>query len=220
MIQLGMTPSKLDTQVPATLDKSLRRPLLQRALDEAFELTPDPKSLPRDKAAFAARLATGRTQFSETLGQLIRIGLELTSELAKVQAALRPLVGKPGIARAVVEDVQSQLRHLAIADLIRGATLARITHVVRYLRALQVRLQRQSHDPQKDQQKATQVVPLWQAFVARYDELRAKGRAKSELDDFAWLVEELRVQVFAPELKTAVAINPARAQELWNALVR
>jgi ATP-dependent helicase HrpA len=220
MIQLGMTPSKLDTQVPATLDKSLRRPLLQRALDEAFELTPDPMSLPRDKAAFAARLATGRTQFSETLGQLIRIGLELTSELAKVQAALRPLVGKPGIARAVVEDVQSQLRHLAIADLIRSATLARITHVVRYLRALQVRLQRQSHDPQKDQQKATQVVPLWQAFVARHNELRAKGRLQSELDDFAWLVEELRVQVFAPELKTAVAINPARAQELWNALVR
>jgi ATP-dependent DNA ligase len=41
-----------------------------------------------------------------------------------------------------------------------------------------------------------------------------------ESDDFAWLVEELRVQVFAPELKTAVAINPARAQELWNALAR
>ena len=40
----------------------------------------------------------------------------------------------------------------------------------------------------------------------------------SELDDFGWLVEELRVQVFAPELKTAVPVSPARAQELWAAL--
>jgi ATP-dependent helicase HrpA len=91
--------------------------------------------------------------------------------------------------------------------------------VLRYLRALTVRLQRQANDPPKDQQKAAQVVPLWQSFVAREAELRAKGRSQKELDDFGWLLEELRVHVFAPELKTAMSISPARAQEVWASLV-
>ena len=68
--------------------------------------------------------------------------------------------------------------------------------------------------------KAAQVVPLWQAFVAQQAALRAKGRTASELDEFGWLLEELRVQVFAPELRPAVAITPARAQQLWAALSR
>ncbi len=216
MIQLGYSPSKLDAQLPSALDKQLRKHVIARAFDETFELS-DP---PRDRAAFAARLATGRSRFSDTLGQLARLGTELTSEVTKIHSTLRPLVGKPGIAKAVVDDVQGQLRHLTPPDLMTAASLTRIAHVLRYLKALQIRLQRQAHDPQKDQQKATQVVPLWQAFVARYEELRARGRTQAELDEYGWFLEELRVHVFAPELKTAVAVTPQRAKDLWSSLTR
>jgi ATP-dependent RNA helicase HrpA len=97
---------------------------------------------------------------------------------------------------------------------------ARLGQLARYLRAIQVRLQRQAHDPQKDQQKAAQVVPLWQGYLRRRDELRASGRPSGELDEFGWLVEELRVAVFAPELKTAVAVSPQRLQDVWVRLSR
>jgi ATP-dependent helicase HrpA len=116
--------------------------------------------------------------------------------------------------------VQSQLLHLAPPDLWRAAPVPRLTHILRYLRALTLRLQRQANDPQKDQQKAQSVLPLWQSFVARRDDLRAKGRPARELDDFGWLLEELRVQVFAPELKTAVAVSLPRVQQLWASLAR
>ena len=78
-----------------------------------------------------------------------------------------------------------------------------------------MRLQRQAHDPQKDQQKAAQVTPFWQRYLSKRDELRARGVALGEIEDFGWLVEELRVQTFAPELKTAVAISAQRMQDLW-----
>jgi len=220
MMELGLSPSRLDAQLPAALDKQIRRELAGRALDSTFEISADPASFPRDKAAFNARLAAGRAHFSQTLAQLGALGTELTTELGKVQAALRPLTGKPGVAKVVVDDVQSQLKHLAPVELLRSASLGRISHALRYVRALQVRLQRQSHDPLKDQQKAMQVVPLWQAFVARYDELRAKGRTIPELDEHGWLLEELRVHVFAPELKTPISVSPARVQDLWTALTR
>ncbi|MBX3159045.1 MAG: ATP-dependent RNA helicase HrpA [Deltaproteobacteria bacterium] len=198
------------------LQKDARRQLAHRAIDEAFTLD-DP---PRDRAAFHARLAAGRLQLPGVLEDLARLAQDITLELGKVQHALRPLTGKPGIAKAVVDDVQSQLAHLAPPDWLRATPSARLPHLVRYLRALHVRLQRQANDPQKDQHKATQVAPLWQAYVARRAELAAKGRSGEELDNFAWLVEELRVHVFAPELRTAVAVTPARAHELWTALSR
>ncbi|MEJ7602996.1 MAG: ATP-dependent RNA helicase HrpA, partial [Kofleriaceae bacterium] len=219
VLQANTSLAKLETQLPGALAKDQRRTVVLRTLDEAFQLD-DAAAIPRDKAAFTARLGDGRTQLPGILAQLGRIAFEVQSELDKARAALKPLISKPGIARIVVDDVQSQLAHVAPPDLLRATPAARLTHVVRYLKAIQVRLQRQSHDPQKDQQKAAQVVPLWQRYVAKRDELLAKGRARADLDDFAWLVEELRVQVFAPELKTAVPVSLQRLQDLWTILTR
>jgi ATP-dependent helicase HrpA len=217
LFQLGTSPTKLAAQLPGTLAKDAQRAIVLRALDEAFGLLDE---LPRDKATFTARLAGGRARLPELLPQLGKLALDHAIELGRIQVALKPLAGKPGIARAVVEDVQNQLRHLAPPDAWRTMSLPRLNHVLRYLRALTVRLQRQVNDPQKDQQKAQSVVPLWQSFVARQDELRAKGRSARELDEYRWLLEELRVQVFAPELKTAVAVSLPRVQELWASLAR
>ncbi|MBA3499543.1 MAG: ATP-dependent RNA helicase HrpA, partial [Deltaproteobacteria bacterium] len=217
MFELGTSPAKLAAQLPGAIVKDARRAIVLRALDEALEIVAD---VPRDKAAFIARLAGGRARLPELVAQLGQLAVDHQIEHARIQTALGPLVGKSSIVRAVVEDVQSQLRHLAPSDLWSLAPLPRLHHITRYLRALTVRLQRQAHDPQKDQQKAQAVVPLWQSFVVRRDELRAKGLSAVELDDFGWLLEELRVQVFAPELKTPVAISLARAQTLWTALTR
>jgi ATP-dependent helicase HrpA len=217
LLQLGTSMTKLSAQLPGALAKDAQRAIVLRAIDEAFGLVADP---PRDKAAFAARMSAGRAALPELLAQLGRLALDHSIELGRIQAALKPLVGKPGIARAVVEDVQHQLRYLAPPDLWRRAPLPRLHHILRYLRALTIRLQRQANDPQKDQAKAQSVVPLWQSFIAKHDELRAKGRTPRELEDFRWLLEELRVQVFAPELKTAIAVSLPRVQELWASLAR
>jgi ATP-dependent helicase HrpA len=213
--QTSMT--KLEAQLPATLTRELRKDLVNRALDEAFDLDGD---LPRDRAAFAHRLAKGRGLIAGILAELARFATEIATHTTKIQTTLRPLVGKPGIIRALVDDVQSQLAHLVPADLWHTASLARLGHIVRYLQALQIRLQRQSHDPQKDAQKAAPVVPIWQAFLARRAELATRGRRPEELEQFRWLIEELRVQVFAPELRTPMPVSLPRMQDLWAALVR
>ncbi|HVK86212.1 MAG TPA: ATP-dependent RNA helicase HrpA [Kofleriaceae bacterium] len=207
---LNTSLGKLDAQAPATLVKEARRELVLRALDEAFRIA-DP---PRDRNRFQERVGEGRTQLPLVMHQLAQLASELGVEHGKVRALLKPLVGKPGIVRAVVEDVESQLAHITPPELMRTTSIARISHVLRYLKGIQVRLQRQAHDPQKDQQKGAQLVPLWQSFVTRREQLRAKGRTPQELAEVGWLFEELRIQVFAPELKTAVPVSVARIQEL------
>jgi ATP-dependent helicase HrpA len=229
LLQLRTTLGKLEAQLPGALAAGalaaaspatpLRRQIVLRALDEAFQLD-EPDAVPRTRAAFQARLAEGRDAVQIALARLGVLAGEIAAELDKARAALKPLAGKPGIPRAVFDDVHSQLAQLVPPDAMATLPLARLGQLARYLRAVQVRLQRQAHDPQKDQQKAAQVVPLWQNYLRRRDELRAKDRPLDELDEFHWLVEELRVQIFAPELKTAVSVSPQRLADVWARVSR
>jgi ATP-dependent RNA helicase HrpA len=229
LLQLRTTLARLEAQLPGSLahgplvaagwPMTPRRQIVLRALDEAFRLT-EPDAVPRSKASFLERLAGGRDDLPGALAQLGVLAVELSAELDKVRVALKALAGKPGVPRAVVDDIQRQLAHLAPPDLMRATPATRLGHIARYLKAIQVRLSRQSHDPQKDQQKAAQVAPFWQSYLTRRDELQAKGRPVAEIDELGWLIEELRVQIFAPELKTAVPISPARLQDIWANISR
>jgi ATP-dependent helicase HrpA len=229
LMQLSTTLAKLEAQLPGSLAHgplvvgggplTPRRQIVLRALDEAFRLT-DPELFPRSKAAFRERLIEGGGELSAALAELARVAVELNAELDKVRLALKALAGKPGVPRAVLDDIQSQLAHLAPPDLMRATPATRLGHIARYLKAIQVRLSRQAHDPQKDQQKAAQVAPFWQSYLTKRDELRTKGRSLAELAELGWLIEELRVQTFAPELKTAVPISPQRLQDVWAKISR
>ncbi len=229
LLQLGTTVAKLEAQLPASLANgplvhggsalTPRRQIVLRALDEAFGLA-DADAFPRTKAAFTECIVAGGAVLSSTLAQLGRTAVEVSGELDKVRAALKAIAGKPGPLRAAHEDIGSQLAQLAPPDLMRSTPAPRLVHLVRYLKAIQIRLQRLPNDPMKDQQKAAQFAPLWQSYRTRREELRAKGRSVAEVDEIGWLLEELRVQTFAPELKTAVPISAQRIQDLWAALGR
>jgi ATP-dependent helicase HrpA len=232
LLVMGASFAKLESQLPGSLSQnslssaagagggvSLRHQIVQRALDETFALS-DPQKFPRTLSAFDERLAGGRAHLSGAVAQLGRIALELAGELDEVRRAVKAMASKPGFFKAVHDDLQSQLAHLAPPDLMAFTPISRFAHLARYLKAMMVRLQRQAHDPLKDQSKAAQVTPLWQAYQKKRDELAAKGRYVAELDEFGWLLEELRVQVFAPELKTAVPVSLPRLQEMWAKLAK
>ncbi|MEO8840386.1 MAG: ATP-dependent RNA helicase HrpA [Kofleriaceae bacterium] len=210
LLQLATTAVKLE----APLASPWKRSIVMRALDEAFELD----TVPRSKAAFVERIVAGRLALPIAIAQLERSAVGLNSEVDKVRALIKPLVARPGVTRLALDDIQSQLDHLVPADVMAVTPTGRLVHLARYLKAIVVRLQRLSHDPQKDQQKAAQVVPLWTSYQKKRDE--TKGYLVAELDEFGWLIEELRVQTFAPELKTAVSVSVPRLQELWSKLAR
>ncbi len=244
LLQLNTTLTKLEAQLPGTLahgpvypgllgagtgsrprdlgpgaPASPKRQIVLRALDEAFRLT-EPEAFPRSKAAFTERLNEGRGVLPGVLAQLERAAVDLIAELDKVRVALKALAGRPGATRAALEDIHSQLGRLAPPELMRVTPVGRLGHICRYLKAIVVRLQRLSHDPQKDQQKAAHVAPFWQGYQNKRDELQTRGLLVAELDEFGWLLEEFRVQTFAPELKTAVPVSAQRLQDSWGKLAR
>ena len=225
LLQMGSGLTKIEAQIPAAVAMSSladgkeapRRKLALRALDEAFGLS-DPSRYPRSRAAFMERLDAGRKALSPAIAELGRLAQEVAVELDKARAALRALSGKPGAPRAALDDMRNQMAYLAPPDLLLSTPRTRLAELPRYLRAIGVRLSRLPNGPQKDQSKAEQVLPFWNDWLKHREGLLARGVPAEDLDAFRWMIEELRVSVFAPELRTPVPVSATRLTEQWKAL--
>jgi ATP-dependent helicase HrpA len=229
LFHLGETSERLQQLISTSLSitalaayvavntRQLRDQLVERALDETFGLSA-PEAMPRTRKVFLDRFEKGRARVQTRIVEMSALSNEVGLALSRVETTLRNLAGKPGAARASLEDAKQQLAALLPKGLFARTAWERLAHLPRYLRAIQVRLERLPNDPRRDADKAAQVVPIWQVFVERRGALRASGVPEEDLERFHWLVEELRVCLFAPELKTVVPVSPQKVAEQWKAL--
>jgi ATP-dependent helicase HrpA len=175
--------------------------VLERVVVEAFGLA-STSALPRDKAAFHRLLASGGARLSATFEQTLRAVASANAELEKTLRALDAASKQPSALLASA-DIRAQVEQLFPSDLLRHVELQRLEHYPRYLRAAQARLTRAIHDPRKDSSKAEPFLPIWQAFLAK----RAAARDQLAARSLHFTLEELRVALFAPELKPLGAVS-------------
>ena len=102
------------------------------------------------------------------------------------------------------EGLEKDLASLVPPDFLRAMPYARLSHLPRYLKAMQIRAERWRKNPAKDAERSRQLAP----YVAA----EAKLRAAQEVRFLAlrWLVEEFRVSLFAQELGTAESVSAAK----------
>ncbi|MFO0549104.1 MAG: ATP-dependent RNA helicase HrpA [Polyangiaceae bacterium] len=221
---MSTTLASLEKQVSSRVASSslpggggaLKKQLAQRAVDEAFGLV---ESLPRSKAAFDDRFTAGRARLDAVLAELGRLAGDVVVEHEAVRAMLSAMTGKPGVHRGAIEDIRSQLDWLVPPDFAARMPRLRMRALPVYLRGIRVRLERLPNGPQKDQQKAETVRPFWRDFLLERERMLDKGISAEELESFHWLVEELRLAVFAPEIGPTIPCSPKRLSEAWALLV-
>jgi ATP-dependent helicase HrpA len=116
----------------------------------------------------------------------------------------------------VAEDIQAQLQRLVPKRFIAAAPYAQLQHFPRYLKAIVMRLDKQRADPARDAQRLAELRPLEQRYVRRLSEL--KGQHDARMDEYRWLLEELRVSFFAQELRTPQPVSVKRLDKAWAQL--
>jgi ATP-dependent helicase HrpA len=79
-----------------------------------------------------------------------------------------------------------------------------------------MRLDKLRADPARDARALAELRPLEQRFQRRLAEL--KGQADVRLDEFRWLLEELRISLFAQELRTPQPVSVKRLDKVWAQL--
>jgi ATP-dependent helicase HrpA len=183
----------------------LREQVIAVALDRAYLIDP----LPTDAAAFKARLEEGRTRLNLIAQEVARLAGGILIDYA---AAVRKLKdARP--PKDVHEDIQSQLQRLMPKRFLSQTSYARLQHVSRYLKAIVLRVDKLKSDPARDAQRLAELRPLEQCYVRRLAEL--KGTHDARLDEFRWLLEELRVSLFAQELRTPQPVSLKRLEKAW-----
>jgi ATP-dependent helicase HrpA len=205
------------------LEKSLGKdmalaPLKDDILAAALERTFLAESLPMQQAEFARRVQDGRNRLNLIAQEMQRLAATLLGEQAQVKKRIN------AIERAwpqVAEDVEMQCARLLQKGFLSRTPWARLQHFPRYLKAAGLRLDKLRADPARDAQRARELAPLEQAFrreLASRAKLGGAASSAAELEQFGWLLEELRVSLFAQELKTPVPVSSKRLAKLWQSM--
>jgi ATP-dependent helicase HrpA len=84
------------------------------------------------------------------------------------------------------------------------------------LKAVTLRLDKLRADPARDTARLAELRPLEQRYLRRLADL--KGASDARLEEYRWLLEELRVSLFAQELRTPQPVSAKRLEKTWSQL--
>jgi ATP-dependent helicase HrpA len=171
------------------------------------------RPLPRDAEGFRRNMEAGAVQLAAVANEICAWVGEALANYHALGKHLKG-AGKPAWLKSV-GDIQEQVRHLIYPGFVTATPYAQLRHLARYLKAADLRLSKLEQNPARDIPLLAQVAPLWQAYAARAEKQRKLGVADPALQEYRWLLEELRVSLFAQELKTAVPVSVKRLEQQW-----
>ena len=209
----GFAQAALQLKTTVPTDRLLAD-VLAAATDRAF-IGDDP--LPRNERAFTDQVKRARTRLPAVGEGAFR----LLADIAAEHAALGPrLAALPPAQSRLAAEVRSQRDALVYPGFFLATPWPQLQHLPRYLKALDRRLAKFAERPDRDGKHAEQVARYWQNYRERADRNAQAGRPEPALEAFRWLLEELRVSLFAQELKTPYPVSFKRVERSWADLIR
>ena len=169
---------------------------------------------PSNENEFAARARDAKSRLNLVAQEIARLVGGVLTEYHALQKSL-PAFKAHGQA---TQDIKQQLEWLLGKEWIAHAPYERMQHLPRYLKAINVRLEKLRANPARDAQQLSQLLPLQQQWQRRLSQQQHERDPK--LEDFGWLLQELRVSLFAQELKTPVIVSVKRLEKALEALTR
>jgi ATP-dependent helicase HrpA len=188
--------------------EELKQQILDVALDRAFLLDP----LPTSEAEFKRRLEEGRGRLTLIANEIARLASTVLNEFAAASRKVKDTKSSPDS----VADAAQQLQRLVGKRFIADTPYTQLQHFARYLKAVVLRLDKLRADAARDASKLAELKPLDQKYWRLVAE--RKGVTDARMQEFRWLLEELRVSFFAQELRTPQPVSVKRLEKAWQLL--
>ena len=187
---------------------TLRDDLTQAVCDRAF-IGED--ELPRNEKAFKEQIKRARSRLPAVKEALSRY-------LQETAAAYAELNGKLG-KHPLTHLLRQRLQTLLAAGFATRTPWAQWPRLPIYLKAMTLRLEKYSSNPARDAAREADIQELEQMWQEKTDSLIKQGLPISDgLAAFKWMIEELRVSLFAQELKTPYPVSVKRLMKEWEGL--
>ncbi|MEM5312774.1 ATP-dependent RNA helicase HrpA [Paraburkholderia sp. JHI869] len=205
----GLREMAMQFMARATQEE-LRDQLVELALDRACLQDP----LPDDDASFHARKDEGRGRLSLLAQEIARLVGQILAEYASLA---KKLVQAKAFG-APAADMQAQVDALISKRFILETPYAQLVHFPRYLKGVALRIDKLRADPARDARQAAEFQPLAQQYQRALSQ--RGGVFDPRLSEFRWLLEELRISLFAQELRTPMPVSVKRLHKVWESMQR
>ncbi|MBP9803327.1 MAG: ATP-dependent RNA helicase HrpA [Candidatus Accumulibacter sp.] len=207
----GLNQMAMQYMALGPLDE-LRRQLIDLSCARACLVEP----WPTETAGFRARCLEARPRLGLLAQEICRLVGQILADWHALQKKL------PGFKAfgGTLPDVEGQMARLISKRFIVDTPFERLQQYPRYLKAIGLRLDKlKAGGPPavaRDARLLAELAPLWANYERRASVLARQGMVDAQLEQFRWLLEELRVQLFAQELRTPVPVSSKRLQKMWE----
>ncbi|MGB7815608.1 MAG: ATP-dependent RNA helicase HrpA [Methylotenera sp.] len=189
----------------------LREDMICAIADRAF-IGED--ELPRTNADFMKLKARARIRLPAVTEAIARQAQAIATEY---QLLITQQSKMPATVNRLKRDLEQQVSQLVYKNCFCQTPWEQLQHIPRYLKALRLRIEKQPANPERDGKNAASVGLIWQKWQDKINALNsAHLDIPQDLKDFRWLIEELRVSLFAQELRTPFPVSIKRLEKTWQ----
>ena len=188
--------------------------LTQQVIDRALHsLVPQPQDI-RTQQGFIEVLEKVRTSWIEEAQKVAKQVNEILTQHQLISKQVKGKVNPRWLAS--MADIQAQLDGLISQNFVRNTPEKWFKQLLRYLQALQKRLEKLDQDPLKDQKAIRELQPL----LKKYEQLAHEPAYQEQpaLIEIRWMLEELRVSLFSQPMKTIQPVSIPRIEKLFSQL--
>ncbi|HKU03422.1 MAG TPA: DUF3418 domain-containing protein, partial [Arthrobacter sp.] len=173
-----------------------------------------PAELPWDRTAFDALYEVVRAELIDTVFSVTAVVERILASTRRIEKQLK---GTTSLALiSALNDIRSQLEQLVYPGFVARTGYAQLSQLPRYLAAIEKRLERLPGNVQRDALNMAVVQRLEDDYDDAVSALLPGRRAGRELTQVRWMLEELRVSLFAVELGTAYSVSEKRIRTVLN----
>jgi len=192
-------------------EQDWREQLVAAALERTCLVEP----LPANAAEFAARKELARGKVILVAQEIARLLQAILGEYTVLQKKIATM--HKAFPQACA-DLAAQAGDLLGRNFIVATPFERLAHYPRYLKAAALRLDKARADAVRD----ARLMAEWLSLGKLFERERAARSGVSDpfLEEFRWLLEELRVALFAQELRTPSPVSVKRLQKMWESSTR
>jgi ATP-dependent helicase HrpA len=169
-----------------------------------------------DAEGFAQLLAAARSRLGVHTVSVVGAVARVLAQAHEVEARLERATS-PALAPALA-DVRAQLAALIYPGFVAETGSRRLPDLARYLRASAQRLDKTPWDGLRDANRMAAVHRMTAAYQQVLGARPASARRSADVLAVRWMIEELRVSLFAQTLGTPAAVSEKRIQAALDAL--
>lgn len=193
--------------------------LIEQILNLAVERAFMSDELPINAEQFSQRLQAGKPRLALIAQEIAKHALNALQANADLQ---KKLAQAKAVSPSAYADIQTQLQGLIFPSLIAQTPYAQLVHLPRYLKAIAMRVDKLRSNPSRD----AQCQKDWESVARPWQKLLQGQRGSASyalsedqgLQDFRWQLEELRVALYAQELKTPTPMSLKRLEKVLASL--